>query len=77
VVTTHNGQEEDSLLTIGEILTQGAPSVAHPLIDEHSFLSGYCERLESKLHHKSAQIGRIERLLQTLPAEQQPVFIPC
>jgi hypothetical protein len=77
VVTAHNGQEEDSLLTIAEILTQGAPPAAHPLIDEHSFLSGYCERLESKLHHKSAQIGRIERLLQTLPAEQQPVFIPC
>jgi CheY-like chemotaxis protein len=65
---------EDFLLTIAEILTMGAPPAAYPPIDEHSFLSGYRERLESKLRHKTTQIGRIDRLLQTLPAEQQPAF---
>lgn len=65
---------EDFLLTIAEILTQGAPLPPRPPIDEHAFLSGYRERLNSKLRHKGTQIGRIERLLQTLPAEQQPAF---
>jgi CheY-like chemotaxis protein len=65
---------EDFLLTIAEILTQGAPLSTQQPIDERSFLSGYRQRLESKLRHKSTQIGRIERLLQTLPAEQQPAF---
>lgn len=67
---------EDFLLTIAEILTQGAPLSTQQPIDERSFLSGYRQCLESKLRHKSTQIGRIERLLQTLPAEQQPAFQP-
>ena len=38
------------------------------------FPMGYRERLESKLRHKDTQIARIERLLQSLPAEQKPAF---
>jgi len=64
---------EDFLLSVGEILTQGAPVDQQP-IDEQSFLAGYHDRLESKLRHKSTQIARIERLLQTLPVDQQPAF---
>jgi CheY-like chemotaxis protein len=65
---------EDFLLSIAEILTQGAPEIGQEPIDEQSFLVGYRDRLESKLRHKSTQIARIERLLQTLPADQQPAF---
>jgi CheY-like chemotaxis protein len=65
---------EDFLLSIAEILTQGAPAANQQPIDEQSFLVGYRGRLESKLRHKSTQIARIERLLQTLPADQQPAF---
>ena len=65
---------EDFLLSIAEILTQGAPETSQKPIDEHSFLAGYRDRLESKIRHKSTQIARIERLLLTLPAEQQPAF---
>lgn len=65
---------EDFLLSIAEILTQGAPPTSQQPIDEQSFLVGYRDRLESKLRHKSTQIARIERLLQTLPADQQPAF---
>jgi CheY-like chemotaxis protein len=65
---------EDFLLSIAEILTQGAPETGQKPIDEQTFLSGYRDRLESKVRHKSTQIARIERLLQTLPFEQQPAF---
>ncbi len=65
---------EDFLLTIAEILTQGAPETGQQPISEQNFLAGYRERLESKVRHKSTQISRIERLLQTLPLEQQPAF---
>ncbi len=65
---------EDFLLSVAEILTQDPPAQQTPLIDERSFYSGYRNRLESKLRHKVTQISRIERLLQTLPAEQRPAF---
>jgi CheY-like chemotaxis protein len=64
---------EDFLLTIAEILTQGATSSALPL-SEREFYQGYRQRLEMKLRHKNSQINRTERLLQTLPAEQKPAF---
>ena len=64
---------EDFLLTVAEILTQGVPNTVQPM-DEEAFFKGYRERLESKLRHKSTQITRTERLLQTLTDEQKPAF---
>jgi len=64
---------EEFLLTIAEILTAGPVTIPEPL-SEHEFYVGYRERLESKLSHKSTQIMRTERLLQTLPPEQKPAF---
>jgi CheY-like chemotaxis protein len=65
---------EDFLLTIAEILTVGnAERVPEPL-SETDFFDGYRDRLEQKLRHKSTQIARTERLLQTLPEEQRPAF---
>jgi len=64
---------EDFLISVGEVLTQGAPTVPEPL-SEQEFYKGYRERLESKLRHKNTQIARTERLLQTLPSDQRPAF---
>jgi CheY-like chemotaxis protein len=64
---------EDFLLTIAEILTMGPPRVPAPM-SETEFFAGYRERLEQKLRHKSTQISRTERLLETLPDEQKPAF---
>jgi CheY-like chemotaxis protein len=64
---------EDFLLTVAEILTQGVPNTVQPM-DEEAFFKGYRERLESKLRHKTTQITRTERLLQTLTDEQKPAF---
>ena len=61
------------LLTIAEILTDGAP-VLPPLMSKEEFYRGYRKRLEEKLSEKTNQIARTERLLQTLPAEQKPAF---
>jgi CheY-like chemotaxis protein len=64
---------EEFIISVGEVLTQGAPTVPEPL-SEQEFYKGYRERLESKLRHKNTQIARTERLLQTLPPEQRPAF---
>jgi len=64
---------EEFLLTVAEVLTQGPPAVPEPM-KNLDFYQGYRERLESKLHHKNAQITRTERLLQTLPADQRASF---
>lgn len=64
---------EEFLLTIAEILTLGPAKVPPPL-GEREFYQGYRERLQDKLRHKNVQIQRTERLLETLPAEQQPAF---
>jgi CheY-like chemotaxis protein len=64
---------EEFLLTVAEVLTDSAAALPPPL-DEREFQRGYRERLEHKLRHKSQQIARIERLLQTLPEEQKPAF---
>jgi CheY-like chemotaxis protein len=64
---------EEFLLTIAETLTAGPATVPEPLT-EREFYLGYRERLESKLLHKSQQITRTERLLETLPEAQRPAF---
>ncbi len=64
---------EEFLLTIAEVLTQGAGQMPEPM-GERDFYHGYRERLESKLRHKNQQIVRTERLLQTLPADQRSSF---
>jgi len=61
------------LLTVAEILTQGLPDIPPPM-SEDDFYRGYLDRLENKLLHKSQQITRTERLLETLPEEQKPAF---
>lgn len=64
---------EDFLLTVAEVLTN--PNVAlSPPMDKQQFLDGYRRRLEVKLGHKSAQIVRNERLLQTLPESLKGSF---
>ncbi len=65
---------EEFLLTIAELLTQGALPPPPPL-QEREFFLGYRKRLEMKLQQKNSQIARAERLLETLPAEQRPGFI--
>ena len=63
----------DFLLTIGEVLAEGPGTTPLPL-GEHDFYLGYRKRLENKLRQKNQQINRTERLLTTLPEEQQPAF---
>jgi CheY-like chemotaxis protein len=65
---------EEFLLTIAEILTQGSPVQESKPMTEVDFYQGYRERLEQKLRHKTTQIKRTERLLQSLPDEQKPAF---
>jgi CheY-like chemotaxis protein len=64
---------EEFLLTIAELITQGAGKAPEPLGDPE-FYSRYRERLENKLRHKNTQIARTERLLPTLPPDQRPAF---
>lgn len=64
---------EDFLLSVAEILTQGAPKTSEPMDDE-TFYRNYRSRLESKLRYKNTQISRTERLLEALAPEQRPAF---
>jgi CheY-like chemotaxis protein len=64
---------EEFLLTVAEVLTQETQTNRPPL-EKQDFYRGYRDRLEHKLRHKNAQIARTERLLGTLPPEQQPSF---
>lgn len=64
---------EEFLLSVAEILTQGAPALSQPM-NERDFYQGYRERLEQKLRHKNGQIARTERLLNALPEDQRPAF---
>jgi CheY-like chemotaxis protein len=64
---------EEFLLTVAETMTATPPSLPPPL-EEEEFLQGYRRRLEVKMRHKSTQITRMERLLETLPATQKPAF---
>lgn len=65
---------EDFLLTVAEILTQPELLTAQTPLSEKDYHRGYRERLEQKIRHKSTQIARTERLLQTLPIEQRAAF---
>lgn len=65
---------DDFLLTIAEILTAATPIEESEPMSETVFFAGYRDRLEQKLHYKETQIGRTERLLQTLPEAQRPAF---
>jgi CheY-like chemotaxis protein len=65
---------EEFLLTIAELLTQGALPPPPPL-KEREFFLGYRKRLEMKLQQKNSQIARAERLLETLPPEQKQGFV--
>jgi len=64
---------EEFLLTVAELLTQGPPILPEPL-NNKEFYQGYRERLENKLRHKSSQILRTERLLESLPEDQRSGF---
>lgn len=64
---------EEFLLTVAEVLTADLSTLPRPL-DEQEFYRGYRERLENKLRHKLAQIGRTEKLLRTLPEAQRPAY---
>lgn len=64
---------EEFLLTVAEVATQGITTIPRPMSEE-DFLTGYRERLQSKLQHKNTQIARTERLLGTLPTQQRPAF---
>ena len=64
---------EKFLGTIQELLREGAP-VNPPQMTETEFYEGYRQRLEKKLNQKITQIGRDERLLQTISEEEKPSF---
>ncbi len=64
---------ENLLLTIAEILTGDTPT-KDKLLNDLDFYEGYRARLEEKLQHKTRQIHRTERLLETLPDDQKPAF---
>ncbi len=60
---------ESFLPAIADILTQKVKP-EHQTISEFEFYDGYRKRLETKLHHKSAQITRSEHLLNTTQSEE-------
>jgi CheY-like chemotaxis protein len=64
---------EDFLLTITEVLAQES-GLSLNVLSEKDFVEGYRERLDNKLRYKLTQIGRIERLLRTLPEGQRQAF---
>lgn len=64
---------DEFLLTVAEILTEGAPEVPDPM-SNREFYTGYMARLENKLAQKESQILRTERLLKSLNEDQKPAF---
>jgi CheY-like chemotaxis protein len=64
---------EDFLLTVAELLVEGLNTTPRPLA-QHDFYLGYRARLENKLRHKRSQITRAQRLIPTLPSEQQESY---
>jgi DNA-binding response OmpR family regulator len=64
---------EEFLQTVAVVLNR-EPAAVSPPLDQATFSRKYCERLESKLRHKNAQIARTERLLETISEEQKPAF---
>ncbi len=61
---------ETFLPAISDILTQKVKP-AHQTISNFEFYDGYRKRLETKLHHKTAQITRSEHLLNTSQDEAE------
>lgn len=60
---------------IEKLLEQGAPATAtQETINDIDFYDGYRKRLEIKLNQKITQIGRDERLLETLSEEEKASF---
>ena len=64
---------EEFLLTVAEVLNR-EPAAVSPPLDHGTFSKRYCERLESKLRHKNAQIVRTQRLLETISEDQRLAF---
>jgi CheY-like chemotaxis protein len=64
---------ETFLPMVSELLTQKIAS-AHQTVSDYEFYDGYRKRLETKLHHKNAQITRSEHLLITQPEEEKPTI---
>jgi len=64
---------EEFLLTVAELLTRGH-STAPRTLPQKDFYAGYRARLENKLSHKNRQIARAERLLESLPDNQKPLY---
>lgn len=61
---------ETFLPTISDILSQKV-SPAHQSMSDFEFYDGYRKRLETKLHHKTAQITRSEHLLNTTQIDEE------
>ena len=61
---------EAFLPVIADILS-GKIKPAHPAVSDFEFYDGYRKRLETKLQHKTAQITRSERLLNTTRDEME------
>lgn len=64
---------EEFVLTVAEVLAAGPGTAPGPLQDK-AFYTYYRDRLEHKLRHKATQMQRLERLIPTLPPEQQNAF---
>jgi CheY-like chemotaxis protein len=61
-------------LPIVESIMSGGLSVVAEPMDEKEFYEGYRKRLETKLKQKTNQIGRDERLLETLAEAEKVAF---
>ncbi|MEW6085439.1 MAG: response regulator [Chloroflexota bacterium] len=61
---------ETFLPTISDILSQKVKT-AHQSMSDYEFYDGYRKRLDTKLHHKTAQITRSEHLLNTTQSEEE------
>lgn len=66
-------EAEELLLTVAEVLTQDPSTLPAP-ISNTEFDRGYRSRLEAKLADKVQQIDRAQRLVDTVPDEQRPMF---
>lgn len=64
---------ENFMLTISELLKQGVHITSEPL-NEFDFYDGYIKRLKIKLDHKTSQIVRTERILDTASGEEKQSF---
>lgn len=65
---------DEFLLTIKDLLAQGGHSALQEPLTGPDFYKEYRIRLKTKLAQKSKQIARLERLLETAPAEEKKSF---